>query len=362
MLRIITIGALLLMSDLVFSQGESRWPDVDKSILEIAYYPQTVAFRNYRDGAEREATPKVKLVYSRPKMNGREIFGALLPYGKEWRLGANEATMVSFYQGVRIGETSLGAGTYTVFAVPNEGEWTFHFSSQTGIWGGANRDADKTVASITVPTKEVDTREELSMTFQEIDDMTTHLVVEWENTHAAVPISFNPIMFRGIDASPLDMVHYPAKSAYTNYLEGDEKNITPQIQVTYSRPAKKGRDVFGDLLKDTKVWRLGANEATEIAFFQNVKVGDTEIARGRYAVFAELNGDSWNLIFSKDFPIWGSHNRDEAKDVHSVKVAVGQQDEVVEHLSIIFEEKSNELVHMVIAWDKTIAEVPITIK
>ena len=353
----------ILFSIALSAQGDSKWPSIDKSVLDIAYYPQTVAFRNYLSAEERESTPKIKLLFSRPKMNGRTIFGGLVSYGKEWRLGANEATMITFYQPVRIGKVSLGTGTYTVFAEPNEEEWTFHISSQTGIWGNANRDSDKNVVAITVPVSRVEElREELSMTFQEIDDLTTHLIVEWEHTRAALPINFNPIQHRPMDVSPLDMAHYPDKSAYTNYLEGEEKNMTPKIQVTYSRPAKKERDIFGTLLKDTKVWRVGANEATEIAFFQNVSIGDTEIARGRYALFAELNGSNWNLIFSKDYPIWGVHDRDEAKDIAKVSVPVTHEDEVVEHLSIIFEEQSSELVYMVIAWDKTRVEVPIAIK
>ena len=98
------------------------------------------------------------------------------------------------------------------------------------------------------------------------------------------------------------------------------KNITPKVQVTYSRPAKNGRVIFGELLKEGSVWRLGANEATEIVFYQNTNVGGTDVARGRYALFAKLNNGSWDLILSKDYPVWGSYNRDESLDKYTINV------------------------------------------
>ncbi|MEL6123759.1 MAG: DUF2911 domain-containing protein, partial [Bacteroidota bacterium] len=352
---------LLLATAALSAQEESRWPDLDASNLDVAYFPQKAAWTNYLPEEERGIRPEMKILYSRPKMNGRKIFGDLVPYGEEWRLGANEATLITFYNPVDINGTMVGPGVYSVFATPTESEWTVTFSSQTNIWGGANRDMEKNVASITVPAVSLPKpREEFGITFQEIDGYTTHMVMEWETTRAAVPIKNNPINYRPIDASPLDLAHYPAKSAYTNYLEGDEAKITPKVQVTYSRPAKKGRDIFGELLKNVKVWRLGANEATEISFFENVKMGDIDIARGRYAMFAALNGDTWDIILSKDFPIWGAANRDEEKDVARIEVPVQSIDEVVENFSIIFEEKSPTLAHMVIAWDQTMVEVPIT--
>ncbi len=355
---------LTLLSFLTFSisaQEESKWPDLDASTMDAEYYPEEVAWRNYLGDDKRNLTPKLKVVYSRPTIKGRKVFGDLVPFGEEWRLGANEATLISFYQAVAIGETAINQGTYSVFVTPNEDSWTFHISSETNIWGNANRDESKTVTSVTVDTKKVaEKREALTMTFQEIDDLTANLVVEWENTQAALPIAFNPILMDDINASPMDVAHYPAKSAYVNYLKGDEKNITPKIQVTYSRPQKNGRNIFGELLQPGSVWRIGANEATEVAFFQDVKVGGSELRRGRYAMFAKLNEGSWDIIFSKDYPIWGAANRDESKDVATVNIPLTTETEVVEALSIIFEDKGENATDMIIAWDTTRAALPIT--
>lgn len=362
MKNIITILFAVLTVSLAMAQ-ESKWPKVDPSNMDAEYYPAQAAWRNYLSGEDRTMSPKVKIIYSRPLKKEREIFGALVPYGQEWRLGANEATEITFYQTVGIGGQTVNPGTYTVFATPTATEWTVSFSSQRGIWGAENRDAAKTVASIKIPsTTEATSEEALSISFREIDEQTAHMTIQWDKTRVEVPIAFNPVVFSGADASPMDMAHYPSKSAYTNYLKGEEVNMKPKIQVIYSRPYKKGRKVFGELLKAGDIWRVGANQSTAITFFEDVKVGSLDLKKGRYALYAEIKDGSWNMIFSKDLPAWGAANRDETKDVGSTSVSLSSDSEVVENLSIIFDEKSDKLVHMVIGWDTTRAELPITFK
>ncbi len=362
MKQIITFAILFMASIFAIAQDESKWPELDESILDQAYYPSEVAYRNYLGSDERNIQPKLKIVYSRPKMKERKIFGGLLKFGEEWRFGANEATLITFYQPVEVGGTEIDPGTYSIFALINEKTWTFKLSSETNIWGNANRDMTKDVASATVNTIQIpNAREALTMTFQEIDDKLVNLVVEWEKTRVILPISLNPILMDDLDPSPMDVAHYPGNSAFSNYLEGDARNVKSRIQVFYSRPQIKGRTIFGDLLKMGTVWRIGANEATEIVFFEDVKIGDTSIKKGRYSMFAKINKTNWDIIFSKDYPIWGEANRDISKDVAVVNVPVTMESEVVEALSMIFEEQSPTLVNLVIGWEKTRATIPITL-
>jgi len=362
MKNIITILFAVLTVSLAMAQ-ESKWPKVDPSNMDAEYYPANAAWRNYLSGDDRTISPKVKVIYSRPLKKERDIFGGLVPYGQEWRLGANEATEITFYQSVGIGGKTVSPGTYTLFATPTASEWTVSLSSQRGIWGAENRDATKTVASIKVPvTNEATSEEALSITFREMNEQTAHMTIQWDKTRVEVPIAFNPVIFSGADVSPMDMAHYPGKSAYTNYLKGEEVNIKPKIQVTYSRPYKKGRKVFGELLKTGDVWRVGANQSTEIYFYEDVTVGKLALKKGRYVLYATINDGSWDMIFSKDLPAWGAANRDESKDVGTTTVSLSSDSEVLENLSIIFEEKSEKLVHMIIGWDTTRAELPITFK
>jgi|GEM_PF-4640794 len=76
----ITMCFLFLAVD---AQEESKWPPIDKSVLDAATYPRAAAWRNYMGEEDRNLAPRARVVYSRPKMNERKIFGELVPFGKE---------------------------------------------------------------------------------------------------------------------------------------------------------------------------------------------------------------------------------------------------------------------------------------
>ena len=77
----------------------------------------------------------IKTDYSSPRVKGRKIFGALVPYGQVWRTGANEATTLVTDTNVKIGDKDVPAGSYTIFTVPNADKWTLIISKKTGEWG-----------------------------------------------------------------------------------------------------------------------------------------------------------------------------------------------------------------------------------
>src|SRR6478752_3892205 len=97
------------------------------------------------------------------------------------------------------------------------------------------------------------------------------------------------IKFPALDASPLDVVYYPVNSAK---VKKDDASM-PIIKVLYSRPSKKGREIFGVLEQFDKVWRLGANESTEIIFDRTVTIGDKKLKAGNYSLFAIPHKDKW---------------------------------------------------------------------
>ena len=362
-LILLFLVASLLSSNDGFSQ-ESEWPELDKSPQQFSYYPAKAAWRNYLKGDDRNISPKVKVSYSSPAKKDRVVFGTLVPYGKEWRLGANEATEVLFYQAVEVGGATLDPGYYTVSALVNRDHWVVNFSSQRHIWGNENRDQEATVASVKVMTnKAKETRENFAIGFKEIDDHTAHMIIEWEDTNVAIPVAFNVASFPGVDVSPGDIAHYPDNSRFSNYLKPEElEAATPKVQVAYGRPMMKGRKIFGELLKYGEIWRVGANESTEVTFFQSVMIGDKELRAGRYNLYAVVNATEWTFIFNTDMPAWGSANRDEEQDVASITVPVTQETKVLEALSIRFKEIDAKTVHLIVGWDKTRAALPIKFK
>ena len=323
-----------------------------------------MAWRNYLQGDDRTKNPIIKVMYSSPAKKDREIFGSLIPYGTDWRLGANEATEVSFYRNVEVNGQFINQGIYSLFAEIQEDYWVVSFSTERNLWGSENRDKSRDVASIKVPvTKAMKTREHLAIAFREINEHLVHMIIEWGDTKVEVPIAFNVAVFPGEDLSPADLVQYPDNSRYVNYLKDEEKdNAKAKVRITYGRPQKKDRNVFGELIKFGSVWRVGANESTEIGFYEPVMIGDQELAPRRYNLYAEVNEGEWTFIFNTDMPAWGSANRNEEMDVARITVPVTTEEEVVEALSIRFEKIDDSEVHAIFAWDTTRAALPIKFK
>jgi len=142
-----------------------------------------------------------------------------------------------------------------------------------------------------------------------------------------------------------------------------ERKLGPSafIKVVYSRPQKKGREVFDGMVKYDEVWRLGANETTEMKVYQDINIGGKTLAKGTYAVFAIPTANEWTIIFNADLDEWGHYSYKEEHDVLRVKASVRATDEIVEALSIQFEDSANGKAKMKIAWDTVIAELPIEI-
>ena len=153
------------------------------------------------------------------------------------------------------------------------------------------------------------------------------------------------------------MCYYPA-----NYpVQKIQDKITEPLvaRVIYSRPQKSGRVIFDGLVKYGDVWRMGANEATEIEFFKHVRIGGKKIARGRYTLYALVNETTWTIIINKETDTWGSFKYDAKKDLVRVEVPVQKMDAALEALSMMFE-KTTDGCNLLIAWDNVKVSLPIS--
>ncbi|WGK63672.1 DUF2911 domain-containing protein [Croceiramulus getboli] len=167
--------AILVLAFLAAPQAWAQFPGLQKSPTDIAYAR-----------ADRNATPDIKVIYSRPQKNGRVIFGDLEAYGKVWRTGADEATEIKLYSDMMMGGKRIEAGTYSLFTIPGEEEWTVILSSQTDVWGAYSYDESKDVARIQVPAGKGDTLEVFSIMFKPVDNG-YHMVMGWDDTRVEVP-------------------------------------------------------------------------------------------------------------------------------------------------------------------------------
>ena len=160
--------------------------------------------------------------------------------------------------------------------------------------------------------------------------------------------------FRKVDKSPLDYAYFP--DHYAHDRKEGEKAI---IRVTYSRPFKNDREIFGKLVPYGKVWRTGANENTEIKFYQDVELGGKKVKAGTYSLFTIPNEKEWTIILSSDLDYWGAFKYNEKSDVVRFTAPVSTLNEPLENFSIQFEPKGANQAVMRMGWDMTAAEVSV---
>ncbi|WP_026998771.1 DUF2911 domain-containing protein [Eisenibacter elegans] len=133
----------------------------------------------------------LKITYGQPYKRNREIFGSLVPYGKIWRTGANEATEITTNKDIVLGGKRIKAGTYTLFSIPEKDKWTIIINSDLGQWGAYQYDESKNVAIFDVPTERIDdTYEALTIVIEEAQGG-ARILVTWDQTLVRIPVTFN---------------------------------------------------------------------------------------------------------------------------------------------------------------------------
>jgi len=158
-----------------FSKEELKFSKMDASPMDLALY------RDKNDAAV------ARVIYSRPQKRNREIFGKLIPYGEVWRTGANEATELTLYKDMKVADATVKAGTYTLYSIPGEKEWTVILNNKTNTWGSYEYTDKEDKVRIKVPVRQApNTIESLSMAFQE-SKKGADLLIGWDNSYVKVP-------------------------------------------------------------------------------------------------------------------------------------------------------------------------------
>lgn len=131
----------------------------------------------------------VTVSYSRPSMRGREVFGNLVPYDAVWRTGANQNTIITFSDPIKIGGTMVEKGSYAIYTKPGKKSWEVYLYSDTNNWGNPQEwDDAKVVASYTAEVMEVPFDvETFTIDFNMLTNNGATLEILWENTYVAVP-------------------------------------------------------------------------------------------------------------------------------------------------------------------------------
>ena len=141
---------------------------------------------------QRVGLTDIEVIYSRPGMKGREIFGSLVPNGEVWRTGANNATKIIFSTPVKLNGAEIPAGTYALFTIPGETEWTIIINKGAAQWGAYKYDAkDDVVRFKATPIKLAETIETFTIEFNRIADESAVMNLIWDHTVVPVKIELD---------------------------------------------------------------------------------------------------------------------------------------------------------------------------
>jgi hypothetical protein len=134
----------------------------------------------------------LKITYSQPHKRGRSVFGSLVPYGKVWRTGANEATELTSTRDLMINGLVLKAGTYSLFTIPDQDTWTILINQDVGLWGSYNYNAKQDVLSFQVPVQALEgvVYEAFTIALEQKNN-TADLLLMWDKVKISIPIQFN---------------------------------------------------------------------------------------------------------------------------------------------------------------------------
>ncbi len=134
------------------------------------------------------------------------------------------------------------------------------------------------------------------------------------------------------------------------------------VTLEYSRPAMKGREIFGGLVPYDKMWRTGANENAKITFSDNVEFGGTQVKAGTYAVYTKPGKSQWEIVLYSDTNNWGTPEKwEESKVVAKAMVKPMMLNMAQESFTMAINELKMDGAHLEIMWDKTLVAVPFSV-
>jgi Protein of unknown function (DUF2911) len=161
---------------------------LDKSPMDISYYPAN--FPLLKMSISDTIMPLARIIYSRPKRDNRKIFGNVVQYGKQWRIGANEATEIELFTNAVIQRKQVSKGRYVLYCIPNKTNCTLVFNSNLYSWG-LQIDSTKDVYSFDAKINKLPyIVEYLSIEFYPLNAKATTLMIRWDDASIEIPIQF----------------------------------------------------------------------------------------------------------------------------------------------------------------------------
>ena len=240
-----------------------------------------------RDSPRQEITQtigdtKIAVVYHRPDVKERDIWGALVPYGEVWRTGANENTTFETSGDVKINGQPLPKGKYGLHTIPGKDEWTIIFNKVNNEWGSFKYDQKQDALRVTVKPDKEEFLETMTIDFEKVKATTAQVVIEWEKVKVPFTVDVGDVVGRTLAdirtqlaTAKADDYRMPAQAA--GWVLNSKMTANFEEALTWIDASIKARETFGNL--NTKARLLAAlNHKSEAAKVgeKAIKVGKTE--------------------------------------------------------------------------------------
>lgn len=161
--------------------------NIDKSPLDMSYYPDE--YPKLKMSGQAKEPVVARVIYSRPKKEGRTIFGNVLKYGSRWRLGANEASEIEFFKDVIIQNSRVKQNRYIIYCIPYENKWTVILNNDLFTWG-LKIDSTKDVYKFDIPVSKAQYPMEFFTMGFEKTDTSVNLIMAWDTVKTTLPFSY----------------------------------------------------------------------------------------------------------------------------------------------------------------------------
>jgi tetratricopeptide (TPR) repeat protein len=205
--------------------------------------------------SQRIGITDVTIDYHRPLVNDRKIWGALVPYGKVWRAGANENTTITFSDPVMVEGKPLDKGTYGLHMIPNADEWTIIFSKNSTSWGSFTYDPAEDALRVTVKPNPTDMHNALTYDFDQLQPDSAVVELQWEKVAAPfkVSVDVHEVVQASLKKQLRNLAQYTWMSGNdaANYLLAEK--IALDQALTYANASIQNEDRFENELTKSKV-------------------------------------------------------------------------------------------------------------
>jgi len=241
---------------------------------------------------------KITVDYSRPAARGRTIFGELVPYGRIWRVGANQSTKISVDSDIEVAGNTLTKGTYALYAFPEKEAWEIVFHKNTSHWGDGrkNYNPEEDAFRVTINPKVTETHQEnFLISFDNITHDSCQMIWHWAKTKVVIPISVNT---RLVMEQKIEKALQPGPSAQTyyevaRYYVEQKTNYEKALNYLNKAITLGGDTYYFHRVKSLAQAALGQHSAAIISAKKSLKIAES-LGKDEFVRMNQKNIDLWS--------------------------------------------------------------------